>query len=104
MTVRMLKKELEKFNDDDRIIIDLGDTFRAEDYNEIMYAYKHKKYIDKDYAPVVILQTRSDYDVEEEIKAEIAAKREHGMDSELIIKDLYERGYSYDEFEHLLFL
>ena len=102
MTVKMLKKELENFNDDDRVIIDCGDTFRAEEYNEVMYAYKHKKYTDKDYAPVVVLQTRADYDVEWEIKAEIATKREHGMDKELIIQDLYERGYSYDEFSHLL--
>lgn len=102
MTVRMLKHELEKFNDDDRIIIDLGDTFRAEDYNEIMYAYKHKKYNDKDYAPVVVLQTRSDYDVDEEIKAEINFKRSFNMTVEDIAHDLIERGYSYDEFRQFL--
>jgi len=102
MTVRMLKQELEKFNDDDRIIIDLGDTFRASEVNEIMYAYKHKKYTDKDYAPVVVLQTRSDYDVDEEIKSEIDFKRSHDMTMEDIAHDLIERGYNVDEFRQFL--
>lgn len=102
MTVRMMKKILEKYNDDDRIIIDFDNRFAATELNEVMYAFKHKRGCDKDFAPIVMLQTRSDYDVKNEITSFIdhyMNEYKENFDYNKAFEELKEIGYIPKDFE-----
>ncbi len=101
MTVKHLRSLLADFNDDDRIIIDGCDNFKATRDNEIIYAYKHKKSTDKDYAPVVVLQTRDDFDVKEELEAVLEHRKKLNEDNDKVyLSTLLEMGYKLDDFNY----
>ncbi len=106
MTIRRLKELLSEFDDDDRIILDRGDTTKATSENEILCAYKVKGNTDKEWAPVVILQTRDDFDVGEELLATMMNASLSWMDpdAEVIYEGdllylLLETGYVLDDFK-----
>ena len=98
MTVKMLKEILEKCNDDDRVIIDADDNLKATPNNEIIYAIKHRRIMDPVCAPVVVLQTRADFDVEEELRAALEHYEEENWTEEDALAELFEMGYTIADF------
>lgn len=101
MTVRHLKILLKGFNDDDRIILDNG-NYQADCKNEILYAFKLKASNESDYKPVVILQTREDIDVCEELSAYIEHSKANGMTKDDVINELLEIGYTETEINQFM--
>ena len=102
MTVRKLKEMLNQYNDNDRVIFDIGDTMRATPENEVLYAFKHKKGSEKDYAPVVVLQKRADFDVQEELEAYLDHCIDENIDETDALADLFEMGYTLNDFGYSL--
>jgi hypothetical protein len=100
MTVKNLITILSKYPDNDRIILDIGDTISANADNEVLYAFKHKRAGDEGYAPVVVLQTRADIDVSAEIEATLEHYQEEGWDEVDALLDLAEIGYQLDDFAY----
>ncbi len=101
MTIKHLKELLKGFNDDDRIIIDLGDTMHATAENEVLYAFKHRKSSEPEYAPVVVLQTRADIDVSEELSASLNHYEEEGYAEGDALSELLEIGYTLEDFKSI---
>lgn len=100
MTVKKMKEVLNQYNDDDRIILDIGNTMKATPENEIIYAFKHKKSSDKDYAPVIVLQRRSDFDVQTELEAYLDHCIDENIDETDALTDLFEMGYTLNDFDY----
>lgn len=100
MTVGKFKELLKGFNDNDRIIIDADNVFAATPKNEVLYAFKHKSSTDEDWAPVVMLQTRNDIDVTEELEAYIQHCIDDNVDEVDALMDLFEIGYTLEDFKY----
>lgn len=98
MTVRMLKKFLEECNDDDRVILDINENRVPNKENEIISVYRYKTSDELEYRPVVLLQTRDDFDWWEEKNA-IIFHFQYDMDPDTLKKTLLEIGYTEDEIE-----
>ena len=97
MTVGYLKKQLEKFNDSDRIILDNG-HYKADSRNEILYAIKLRPNNSEEPFPVVVLQTKDDFDVAAELKAALEHFSEENYDEADALSELFEMGYTLEDF------
>ena len=96
MTVKHLKEILDRFDDDDRIIIDNGE-YNPNPVNEILLAFKVKG------CKGVVLQTRGDFDVKSELEArlEAVAQNEYYVDNEAdFMIDLFEHGFTVEDFSY----
>lgn len=100
MTVKKLREMLNNYNDEDRVIFDIGDTMRAMPENEVLYAFKHKRASDKDYAPVVVLQRRADFDVQTELEAYLNHCIDEDINETDALADLFEMGYTLEDFSY----
>ena len=100
MKVKKLKEMLNLCNDDDWVIFDIGDTMKATPENEVVYAFKHKKVGDSDYAPVVVLQRRADFDVKEELEAYLGYCINGNIDETDALANLFELGYTPNDFNY----
>lgn len=98
MTVKMLKEILATCKDTDRVIIDWGNTMKATDDNEIVGVLQHKRLCDDRMAPVVVLQTKSDFDVPTELEAMLNNFLEENADETDAVSELLEIGYSLEDF------
>ena len=99
MTVRHLKELLKNFNDDDRLIIDNGE-YEANSANEIIFAYKIRVGGEPTYRPVVICQTKDDFDVSCELEAQLEHFQEENWDEADALARLLEFGFVLDDFKY----
>lgn len=97
MTVRHFKKLLESYNDSDRIILDNG-GYEATKANEIIFAHKIK--VAGEERPIVICQTRGDFDVPNELEAQIEHFQEEKWDEADALMELMEYGFTIDDFRY----
>lgn len=94
MTVRKLKEILEKYPDDYRVVVDYGDPADgATEENEIVDFFSLAKPNPK----TVVLQTRNDFDYEDEIEAFLTVCANENVDEDWAINELFERGYGLDD-------
>lgn len=68
MTVKQLREAIEGLPDDYRIILDNGKS-EADDHNEILSVFTYFRHGRDEQPRVVVLQTRDDLDVKEEINS-----------------------------------
>ena len=99
MTVGVFKKILDGFNDTDRIIIDNGEH-EANPSNEVIFAYKVRHPDEKEARPVVILQTRDDFDVPNELEAQMKHFSEENWDEADALSELFGYGFTLDDFKY----
>ena len=99
MTVKMLKEILLKYNDDDRVILDNG-HYEADSQNEVLYAIKLQPGNAKEPLPVVVLQTRDDFDVPEELEASLEYFQKENYGEADALSELFEMGYTLDDFKY----
>lgn len=99
MTVRFLKELLKNFNDDDRLIIDNGE-YEANSANEIIFAYKISVYGEKEPRPVVICKTKNDFDVPNELEAQMERFEKENWDEADALSELLEYGFVIDDFKY----
>lgn len=99
MTVGHFKKLLDSFNDDDRLIIDNGE-YEANPANEIIFAYKLTVSGEEKPRPVIICQTRNDFDVSNELEAQIERFRDENRDEADALTELIEYGFTVDDFKY----
>lgn len=98
MTVGYFKKMLENFDDSDRLIIDNG-NYSANPSNEVIFAIKVRRFNEDCYRPVVILQTKNDFDIYNELDAQVKHAKQVGMSCADLIEELNEMGFPYDKEE-----
>ena len=101
MTIKHFKELLNGFDDNDRIILDLGDNMKATSENEVIYAFKHRKSSESECAPVVVLQTKADFDVAEELEAALKHYEEENYEEEDALSELLEMGYVLEDFKRI---
>lgn len=99
MTVGHMRKLLESFNDTDRLIIDNGE-YEANSENEIIFAYKVKVHGEKEPRPVIICQTKNDFDVPNELEAQIERFKSGNWDEADALAELLEYGFTLDDFKY----
>lgn len=103
MTVGRLKKLLQNFNDTDRLVIDNGER-KATSANEIIFAYKIKMGKESTPRPIVIFQTKNDFDVPNEIEAQIehfkTSYHDENFSDADILAELFELGFVLDDFKY----
>ena len=99
MTVAHLKELLKNFDDNDRIIIDNG-NYEATPANEIIYMYKILKGNGKETLPVVICQTRADFDVENELEAAFVHFQEENWEEADALDFLFNLGYTLNDMKY----
>ncbi len=61
---------------------------------------QHKKGSDKDYAPVIVLQRRSDFDVQTELEVYLDHCIDENIDEADALADLFEIGYTLNDFSY----
>lgn len=93
MTVRILKEILDGFDDDVRVIIDNG-HYNADPRNEIILAFKMLN------GNSVVLQTRDDFDVSNELEATLEHYAKEDMDECDAMMELMEMGFTLDDFRY----
>ncbi len=98
MTIGNLKKILDQFDDNDRLIIDNGE-YEANPANEIIFAYKVLDSNGKP-KPVVICQTRDDFDVSNELEAQIERFQKENWDETDALMELMEYGFTVEDFRY----
>lgn len=99
MTVKNLKKLLENFNDNDRVVIDNGER-EANPANEIIFAYKVTLAGEDGPRPVIVCQTRDDFDVPEELEAQIARFMEENWSEGDALAELMDYGFTVEDFKY----
>lgn len=99
MTVRHLKEILKNFNDNDRLVIDNGE-YEANSANEVIFAYKIRVADELTYRPIVICQTKNDFDVSCELEAQIERFKEENWDEADALMELLEYGFVLDDFKY----
>lgn len=102
MTVGRLKELLQNFNDTDRLVIDNGE-YKATSANEIIFAYKIRTLGEPSARPIVIFQTKNDFDVPNELEEQLThfkeAYGEDYSDAENL-SELFELGFVLDDFKY----
>ena len=94
MTIKRLKKIIENLPDDMRIYADDGArgmfTNNSEFVLAVVLAVPHGN--------MCVLQTKNDFDVNNEITAFYSTAKNNGIDANAFWKSFYELGYDYDDF------
>ena len=95
MTIKRLKELIEYMPDDARIYLDDGDRM-FEGNSEVIFAVQGAlQYRDK-----VILQTKNDFDVEEELEARLDYYSSNDWDELDAVMDLLDDGFVIDDFKY----
>lgn len=97
MTVRKLKEILAMYDDNDRVIIDSGDIFSANSENEVVVALKCKRSSDKEFPPLLLLQTKQDIDVKSQIEGFFEMCSEENWDEVDSLTELAEYGFTLED-------
>lgn len=90
MTIKRLKEIIENLPDDMRIYADDGARGMFTNNNEFVLAIPH--------GDMCVLQTKNDFDVNDEITAWYDTAKNNGIDANAFWKSFYELGYDYDDF------
>lgn len=90
MTIKRLKEIIENLPDDIRIYADDGGMGMFTNNSEFVLAVPH--------SDMCVLQTKNDFDVNNEITAWYNVAKNNGVDANAFWKEFYEIGYDYDDF------
>ena len=90
MTIKRLKEIIENLPDDMRIYADDGKTGMFTNNSEFILAIPH--------GDMCVLQTKNDFDVDNEITTWYSIAKYNGIDANAFWKSFYELGYDYDDF------
>lgn len=99
MTVGMLKELIKNIPDDYRLILDNGKCV-ADDHNEVIFAVAYKTHGKVVQPKVLVLQTKDDIDVIEEIESTFKYYREENPEKPAreIFAELSERGFNRNDY------
>lgn len=90
MTIKRLKEIIENLPDNMRIYADDGEKGMFTNNSEFILAIPH--------GDMCVLQTKNDFDVNNEITAWYDTAKNNGIDANAFWKSFYELGYDYDDF------
>lgn len=98
MTVGMLKELIKNVPDDFRVILDNGKC-DVDDHNEVISGFTYHRHGKVIQPEVLVLQTKDDIDIKNEIEATIAYYKDTTelTDKEIIAK-LTEQGFTADDY------
>ena len=91
MTIKRLKEIIENLPDDMRIYADDGDYGMFNNNSEFVLAVP--------YDNMCVLQTKNDFDVNDEVTSHYNAAKKNGLDENTFWNEFYELGYDYDDFD-----
>lgn len=98
MTIGMLKELIENVPDDYRVILDNGKC-EADDLNEVVFAFTYKRHGKIKDPKVLVLQTKDDVDVKEEIESTYKYYKDENPQkpSREIFAELLAQGFNKDD-------
>lgn len=91
MTIKMLKDVIKNLPDDMRIYADDGERMFVGN-SEFLTAPRNKE------KNMLVLQTRDDFDVAEELNAWLQYAEKHNVDEQDFWMEFYEHGYAPEDF------
>ena len=95
MTIAMLKELIADMPDDASIYLDDGNDFFSGNSEVVEVVQGALQYEKK-----VILQTKNDFDVEEELEAKFTYYSDNDWDELDAVMDLFDSGYTVDDFKY----
>lgn len=99
MTIKKLKQIIEKFNDDDRIVIS-GEKGEVSLDNEILFLQKLIPFNNEEPIKLIVAQTRNEIDIPTELEARLDYYQEENWKESDTVEDLLEIGFKLDDFKY----
>jgi len=99
MTIKKLKKIINEFDDDDRIVI-TGKKGEISLDNEILFLEKMIPFDGEGPSKLIIAQTRNEVDIPTELEARIDYYQEENWKEIDTIEDLFDIGFRLDDFKY----